>query len=64
MSRTVAPSYRKGLAIPKVSRDPNFASQDKQRAPVGIDAPDALSGIPLAGMEGDVAEEHLRAALP
>jgi pimeloyl-ACP methyl ester carboxylesterase len=28
-----------------------------------IDAPDAFPGIPLAGIEGDVAEEDLRAAL-
>src|ERR1041385_9162850 len=40
-----------------------FTGQHKQRASIGINAPDAVPGIPLAGIESDVAEEDLRAAL-
>src|ERR1043165_5304058 len=40
-----------------------FTRQHKKPALVGIDAPDTFPSIPLAGIEGDVAEEDLRAAL-
>ena len=53
--RRLGQFHRAGIVV--------FASQHKKRAPVGIDTPDAFPGIPLAGIEGDVAKEHLRAGL-
>src|SRR4051812_20177959 len=40
-----------------------FTCQHKQPALICIDASNAIPGIPLAGIEGDVAEEDLRTAL-
>src|ERR1043166_5952251 len=40
-----------------------FTRQHKKPALGGFDAPDTFPSIPLAGIEGDVAEEDLRAAL-
>jgi hypothetical protein len=52
--RRLGQFHRAGIVV--------FASQHKKRAPVGVDTPDAFPGIPLAGIEGDVPKEHLRAA--